>query len=542
MAYVGAPYENDIFISYATESNDAGWVDYFRQRLATGLTNKLPLIDEDNKTKSHINPSYKVGIWFDQSGRMHGNHAVTKQLFDGVRSSATLIIIVSQHYWRSVWPIDERSWFSEAVMKSNGPNRKIFPKGRVFIVNQDDSLSNRPKPPPEIFFGDDGVLLPGYTFFDDNSKTIWPKTDNNAWTPSFLDAMESLVGDLAKQLWKIRHSEEKLAPIPPERPTVFLGHVNKQLTTLRTEVRNDLEQKGIVVLPPKDQDVMYDMVLLRSAFKDFLGSAAIFVQLLNENCGEGPPENPLGNIGLQLGLANAQPGLRILQFVTSLRPEKLEVFGASPEYQRYLEVAAQSSPSATAPDSASICRAIATELEHIANSTAAGARDFGLTTVGATSDTLPATFLAPFLQSLVADHPGLIPGIISPGSTAKEIRRRLEFPNIVILLWKDKSMDWLMHNLKELLLNPEALLNPLGARKRNIIVLYPNKPAEFSILPTKYYVVIDCTNSSEEEVRAKVLEEISSWLTTPPITPPAVEPITPPAVEPITPPAVANRS
>src|SRR5690349_6729009 len=114
MAYVGAPYKNDIFISYATESNEAGWVDHFRKRLETGVRNKLALLENKKKTTTNINHNYKIGIWFDQNGRMHGNHAVAKQLSDGVKSSATLVIIVSQHYWRSVWPVEERNWFSEA--------------------------------------------------------------------------------------------------------------------------------------------------------------------------------------------------------------------------------------------------------------------------------------------------------------------------------------------------------------------------------------------------------------------------------------------
>jgi hypothetical protein len=314
MAYVGTPYKNDIFISYATESNDAGWVDHFRERLEKGVTNKLALLEDEEKTRKG-NRNYKIGIWFDQNGRMHGNHAVTKQLSDGVRSSATLIIIVSKHYWRSVWPIDERTWFKEVIIDDADPDKKDFFQNRVFIVKQEDCL---PEALPECFFGDDGVPLLGYKFFDDNSKTIWPKTDNDAWSPSFLQAMESLEQDMAERLWQIRHNDISQKPIIPEKPAVFLGHVNKYLTKLRAEIRQELEDQGIVVLPPKDQDFMYDMALLRSAFSNFLDSATIFVQLLDENCGDWPPENPLGTIGFQMSLVDAQrPKLSKLNFVTS---------------------------------------------------------------------------------------------------------------------------------------------------------------------------------------------------------------------------------
>jgi hypothetical protein len=515
MAYVGTPYKNDIFISYANESNEAGWVDYFRKRLEIGVRSKLALLENQRKTTTSTNQNYKIGIWFDQEGRMHGNHAVTKQLSDGVRSSATLIIIVSRHYWRSVWPAEERTWFVEAIMDGSDPNKKFLSKNRIFIVKQEDCL---PEPLPECFLGDDGVPLVGYKFFKDNSETIWPKTDSDAWTPSFLEAMEELEQDLAEQLCKIRHGGEMPDPTSPKPSAVFLGHVNAHLKRLRTEVREDLEQQGIVVLPPRDQDVMYDMALLRSAFSSFLCDATIFVQLLNENCGEGPPEDPLGNIGFQLGLVRAQPGIQILEFVTSYRKEELDILGASDEYKNHLKNIKEKSPYATEFNADIISKAIVDESNAIADARKRNIeRAFRTITVGATSDALRQSFLVSFLQLLVANQPRLIPGIIPAGSKAEEIRGALKNSDVVIMLWKDKSMDWLRYQLGELLLNPEMILEQRRNNKRNIIVIYPETPATFPIFTTEFYVVIDGVNNSEEEIRAKILEDISSWITMRPL-------------------------
>jgi len=315
MAYVGEPFKHDIFISYATESNDAKWVTYFRQRLEISLTNKIKYLEKKPKKKINDVAAAKLKIWFDQDSshqesNLSGNDPLTEQIFAAVKSSATLIIIVSEHYWRSVWPIDERSWFSE-VMEQNK-----FERNRVFIVRQTDHMPDSPTESlPEIFLGPDGIPLLGYKFFNGEGRPIWPVMDSGDWRGSFVEAMDTLVKDMASVLLDIRASKksseiggsETVANVQKpmkqaSKDCVFLGHTNAYLKKLRTEVRQELEQRGFTVLPPQGQDKMHDMVHLQTAFDSFLPQADIFVQLLNENCGDWPEDDPMGTVGLQLRL------------------------------------------------------------------------------------------------------------------------------------------------------------------------------------------------------------------------------------------------
>ncbi len=113
MAYVPG-YEHDVFISYAHADNDPligkeGYISKFTQILEKRLRAKLP------------NPS----VWRDRS-QLVGNEALTNQLMDALRQSATLLVIVSPAYLRSEWCGKERENFVQLIRERTNAGSRIF--------------------------------------------------------------------------------------------------------------------------------------------------------------------------------------------------------------------------------------------------------------------------------------------------------------------------------------------------------------------------------------------------------------------------------
>lgn len=120
MAYV-PKYEQDIFVSYAHVDNqllpgaDAGWVT----TLVKGL--KIKLSEKLGRKENY-------SLWMDP--QLDGNVPITSEIMDTLRSSATLLIIMSPGYLASEWCHREKNAFLNTVKE------QVRSGSRVFIVER----------------------------------------------------------------------------------------------------------------------------------------------------------------------------------------------------------------------------------------------------------------------------------------------------------------------------------------------------------------------------------------------------------------------
>src|SRR5262245_19260585 len=105
MAYVNG-FAHDVFVSYSTIDNEVlvgdnrGWVDVVLDKLRWELKPRLGGRD--------------LNIFMDHD-LVSSNLPLTSQLMDAVRSSATLLVVMSPSYLTSRWCGQERRVFLDAV-------------------------------------------------------------------------------------------------------------------------------------------------------------------------------------------------------------------------------------------------------------------------------------------------------------------------------------------------------------------------------------------------------------------------------------------
>ena len=121
MAYVSDQYDHDIFISYARVDDqkdpgvEQGWVTCFQQALVNGLS-------------KHLKERRTCRIWWDRSA-IDEAQPLEAQIGDTLRSTAALVVILSNGYVKSEWCKLEREVFLDAV------SGRTFSDSRTFLVD-----------------------------------------------------------------------------------------------------------------------------------------------------------------------------------------------------------------------------------------------------------------------------------------------------------------------------------------------------------------------------------------------------------------------
>lgn len=284
MAYVPG-FEYDVFISYRHIDNDFSWVTKLDETLQKLLRQHQRPVPEQDRVAPW--DAYRV---FRDNREIGGNNALSEMLCAAARSSATLVIVMSENYLAadSNWCHRERELFFESLR--NSP----WYENRVFIVRMQDVSEQRW--PREL------QQFVGYPFHQ-------PSPNSNASQPIAFDFestgvvhpnCQRLGDDVYKTLQRMRNDSLKSAtparvalpelPSSPglprstnSSPTVFLAEVTDELHKELREFRSYLEQQGLSVVPATSRQFRWDFTGAQGELVPLLNSSTLVVQLLGKS-------------------------------------------------------------------------------------------------------------------------------------------------------------------------------------------------------------------------------------------------------------------
>jgi len=253
-----------IFVSYAhvdnltPDSTSDGWVSTF--------INKLQILLAQNLGRQNA-----YSLWIDDE--LRGNDAVTPAILQKLDQSDILLLFMSPGYRESTWCQQELQSFLEAHSLTKNLHQK-----RIFMVTLDKIDT------PEAIND-----LKSYCFWvvKKNKRiarlgTIETRQKENEYSGYLND----LARDLTDQIKKLQSSENTPAISSQQySKTVYLAQVPQSLLRERESTRRTLQQMKIRVLPETDLPI-HDLV--PSIVKN-LNEAELFIQLLNDDTGQGLP-------------------------------------------------------------------------------------------------------------------------------------------------------------------------------------------------------------------------------------------------------------
>jgi hypothetical protein len=295
MTYVPG-YQHDVFISYAHVDSEPSipgddatrWVNTLRQSLQTRIDQKLGRKDA-------------VRICMDQ-GALAGHEPVTPRIREAISSSAILVVALSNGYLESPRCQQERELFIEAA----GGVEKA--SSRCFLVHLDEIPRDRW---PKIFSDDIG-----YQFYqkepvrglvsrladpipDPQEKAYWTELNKLRTEIAYkLAQMQSMEATIIPPMWA-----GDRAPLSNGKTAIFLAETTQALKPERDAVAAFLLDQGYDVYPTRFYS--RDPLSFVRAMEVDLARAALFVQLLGEDCSIRTEELPHGYEGLQLERARS---------------------------------------------------------------------------------------------------------------------------------------------------------------------------------------------------------------------------------------------
>ncbi len=291
MAFVSG-YQHDVFISYANIDDEVlipgdsttRWVSTLRQMLQTRLDQKLGRRDA-------------VKIWMDRGG-LEGNEPVTPRIHEAIASTAALVVLFSRRYLRSSWCLQERELFIQAVGGAEAA------ASRVFLVQLDEI--------PRVEWPQTFADNIGYLFYHKDpveglvTRLADPTPD--AGEKAYWTVLNKLRTELAYKLEQLAQAPIMPPFVPPEPPrngrkTVFLAETTQALMVDREAVAAFLLDQGYDSCPTRFYS--RDPTAFARAMDSDLARAALFVQLLGEDCSVRTDELQQGYEGLQLERARA---------------------------------------------------------------------------------------------------------------------------------------------------------------------------------------------------------------------------------------------
>ena len=108
MAYVGSPFEFDIFISYSHGGDDGQGRGYL-QPWSTAFVQEL---DRELRSDPRFRQSLRIFLDSDRRGAgVDPMAALTEQLKTDIGAAALLVVLMSPDYLTSAWCKDEREWW-----------------------------------------------------------------------------------------------------------------------------------------------------------------------------------------------------------------------------------------------------------------------------------------------------------------------------------------------------------------------------------------------------------------------------------------------
>lgn len=273
MPYASA-FERDIFISYCHTDNEnplgLGWIEVFH---------KILLIRMKQILGARL-PEEEPSIWRDT--RLQGNEAFASTIGDELRKVALVVSVMSPSYVRSEWCAREINEFCQAAEQRGG--LAVGNKTRIFKVLK--TPVDRDQHPPAL------QSQIGYEFFtlDHDTKiprefTLTPGDSHGARALEIINDLayhiKGTLDALNQSLGAPRHAAESAqAPVPrAARQSVYLAETSFQLDDERSQVRRELEARGVRVLPEGDLPVRHPLHF-RQAVSEALSQCDLSVHMV----------------------------------------------------------------------------------------------------------------------------------------------------------------------------------------------------------------------------------------------------------------------
>lgn len=343
MAYA-RQFENDIFISYAHVDNEdpmgVGWVKLFRDCLEARLKQ---LIGDRTGTRA-------LAIWRDK--KLDGNERFAEVLVDEVRKAALMVSVLSPSYVSSDWCRKEIQTFCDAA----GGERGLYVsanKARVIKVLKDEVPRDRH---PEVLQA--GL---GYEFYVKDKETKRPLPFTLTRGDDTEAMAKRVIDDLARTILETLEAinAEGAAPavgvpaaVTPAAPAVaaatatataakadsgavvYLAETEYELDPMRQQLRRELADRGITVLPAGDLPLRGPQVF-EAAVRDDLARSQLSVHLVGATRATIPGGCKDDVVVLQDRYAaeRAGAGLRRLVWL----PPDLAVADDQPDHKAFVE-------------------------------------------------------------------------------------------------------------------------------------------------------------------------------------------------------------
>jgi len=318
-------FTHDIFISYGHLDDlnpfgeERGWVDLLHERLSVLVGQAL---------------GYEPNIWRD-GHQLQGNDELTGAIGEGVTSSLLLVPIISPRYVQSDWCTREMEAFhaGEPPAASAGPGFR----SRVFKVVKTPLPEHLKSLEPEHIRN-----LIGYQFFaEDPASSLLTEFSSDPSDKNYWRVLNRLVADITKTLIELKHSDRKqAAPVnvaletpnpapevasptlkssngtPPAAKFVYLAETTSDLAEERERVRDELQQRGFIVLPEQKLP-LEEVAATETAVREGLARSSLSVHLIGTRYGSTPEDDARSIVRIQEQLA-AEHGARNEAFLRLL--------------------------------------------------------------------------------------------------------------------------------------------------------------------------------------------------------------------------------
>ncbi|PWT79527.1 MAG: hypothetical protein C5B44_06725, partial [Acidobacteria bacterium] len=283
-------YEDDIFISYAHNDNQAvqegqrGWIDNFHNALEKRLQVYL---------------GAKPKIWRDP--RLQGNDYFADTLVEQIPKVAILISVLSPSYIKSEWCRREMQLFCRIAGLTGGV--RLGNKARIFKVEK----INVPleKHPEELQF------MTGYQFFYIDEQAHRARELSPESGPHAIDYWQR-IDDVAQDITALLESMRSSSGSQPavevameltESPgsVVYLAETSFDLAPQRDRIKRELQERGHRVLP--DRPLPLNGPELQELVQEYLNASKLSIHLIGSNYGVIPEAADRSVVCLQNDLA-----------------------------------------------------------------------------------------------------------------------------------------------------------------------------------------------------------------------------------------------
>ena len=288
-------YEDDIFISYAHNDNQAllegqrGWIDNFHQAL-------------EKRLQVHLGA--KAKIWRDP--RLQGNDYFADALVEQIPRVAILVSVLSPSYINSEWCRKEMELFCRIASETGGV--RMGNRARIFKVEK----INVPlgKLPPEL----QGMTGSAFYYMDEKAnrpRELSPEAGPHA--SDYWQKIYDVAQDITSLLEDMRNSggiasrpasvsEPSVVPSSdPNQPVIYLAETSFDLAPHYDRIKRELQERGHTVLP--NRPLPLNGPALQQSVREYLSACKLSIHLIGENYGVIPEAADRSVVCLQNELA-----------------------------------------------------------------------------------------------------------------------------------------------------------------------------------------------------------------------------------------------